>query len=227
MKQLFTFFMLIICSFNLLAMQPQKDCHNASASQKLSQFGLFHFQRDLVSLKEVQDLLKQGANPNTPSYDYKTPLLVYALAFQKEDMAQVLLEAGASVDEAFKSIASGSCYHFAQVLEELVGRGANVNQIVRDEMTALMVSTTRDMGRTEDLMQLGADPNIINKKDGDTALIMAVKNRKAFSVLALVTRKRTDRAMKNNDGNTAFDIAQGNDHIVRLFERAADKEDML
>jgi ankyrin repeat protein len=203
-------------------MQPQGASEKAKIStQRLSESEKFvDLQRDFISAQDFRQLLGQGADP----FNRKIiPSLVIALALDNNEKVKKLLEEGASVDEAFKSIASGSSYYFAEVLKELVKREANINQIVRDEMTALMFSTTRNMGRTEELLELGADPNIVDK-DGNTALHLACQHRKGFSVLSLVTRKRTDRTLRNKAGQTAFDIAQGSDHIIRLFNRTADKD---
>ena len=215
MKYVLFISVLHLSCFTLNSMQPQGESEKAKIfPQRLSESEkLVDLQRDFMSLQDFRQLLRQGADP----FNRKIiPSLVIALALDNNEMVKKLLEGGASVDEAFKSIAPGSCYYFAEVLKELVERGANVNQIVRDEMTALMFSTTRNMGRTEELLELGADPNIVDK-DGNTALHLACKNRKGYSVLSLVTRKRTDRTLRNKAGQTAFDIAQGSDHIIRLF----------
>lgn len=208
---------LYLSCFTLYSMQPQLEAEKTKLSAQESEN--LNFQRQVLTSSHWGFLLRQGGEP----YDSKIPPLVIALAFDEKEMVKKLLEEGASVDEAFKSIAPRNCTSYAEVLKELVKRGANVNQIVRDEMTALMLSVIRNMGRTEELLALGADPNIVDK-DGNTALHLACKNRKGYAVLSLVTRKRTDRTLRNKAGQSAFDIAQGSDHIVRLFGRAADKD---
>jgi ankyrin repeat protein len=135
----------------------------------------------------VEQLLKQGANPNERESDGATPL-AWAATRTNTEIAGLLLKAGADpnltnelgIGPLALAIANGSL----EIVNQLLARGADPNVSRENGETPLM--TTARMGRIDMMKALlakGAAVNARDKKFGQTALMWAAGRPEAVSLL--------------------------------------------
>jgi ankyrin repeat protein len=227
------FFTVIAFAANSYAMQPAQLLRNASreiseaATQELGLIDYYDYAD--IPFAKFEELLREGADPNviTEKGIRVTPL-VFALSSGRNDIGQALLNAGASIDIAFRRIAGNTDY-FDTTLRQLVGMGANINQFYYDGgVTALMhmarLSWNMGSGRMLNLLENGADPDIANV-DGNTALILATQNNQKDKV-KLLLKHNANANIRNREGKKALDIARDNGRadIIAMFSEYKPKK---
>lgn len=135
----------------------------------------------------VEQLLKQGANPNERESDGATPL-AWAATRTNTEIAGMLLKAGADpnltnelgIGPLALAIANGS----SEIVTQLLARGADPNVSRENGETPLMMAAR--MGRIDmmkSLLAKGAAVNAKDKKFGQTALMWAAGRPEAVSLL--------------------------------------------
>ncbi len=164
----------------------------------------------------VKQMLESGAaDVNLRSKRGKTALFM-AIGDGREDMVDLLLEAGADVNASDKCgdtplMAAASC-NDAALVKRLVELGADVNAQNDILVTALMRASTA--GKTEAaraLIEHGADTNIAMKHKW-TPLMYAAGGGHA-EIVAMLLEAGADIDCKDYEGATAIMWASKNGHI--------------
>jgi ankyrin repeat protein len=154
----------------------------------------------------VRTLIQQKVNVNAPYGDGTTPLH-WAAHWDNQDMADLLLRAGAAVNAAndlgvtplWLAGENGSNAMAARLLKA----GANPNVALSSGETPLMVAArTGDTQLVKLLVAAGADVNVKEKRQGQTALMWAASQKQASVAQVLVeagadVRARTREWMEN------------------------------
>lgn len=143
------------------------------------------FVRELDA-KQRAELLRNLKNLDLPREDGRTPLLLLHGLWDTMEILTVLLE-----------------------------RGANVNHIDNNGLTALMLNPVKDM--TKELLKAGADVNMADN-EGNTALHYALKES-AIEDARYLIKKGADYNRANNQGVTPVQIAveKGYDTVLELM----------
>jgi ankyrin repeat protein len=148
------------------------------------------------NLSEVQRLLASGADATFSDRQGITSLL-FAANNGHEDVAVLLLEKGAHVDQAEREEGS------TPLMQTAITGNTSIMKI---------------------LLQHGANPNIRRYSDGDTALILAAENGKVSAVETLLAAK-ADPHIQDKSGATPlhYAVAVDNAEIAGiLFKAGAD-----
>ncbi|CAI8050974.1 Putative ankyrin repeat protein MM_0045 [Geodia barretti] len=127
----------------------------------------------------LRELVRAGSDLNLQNNEGLTPLMIAAWRGTTADITKILLE------------------------------GEHINLDIQEKRTgwsALHFSAERgDSATTEALLKAGANPHL-KDKDGDTAVIMAVKSHEPDTLRELV-RAGSDLNLQNNEGLTPLMIA--------------------
>lgn len=161
-------------------------------------------------------LVEYGADINLSNNKNKTPLIA-ACEYAQEDIVKRLLILGANVNKCDNYSRTPIFYCTnVNILHLLYINDADINIQDMFDCTPLHVHI---MGIYDDvseaLIDLAPDLNIINE-DGETALMIAIDNRKINIVKKLLEAK-ADVNITDNEGNTAFD------HIDNKFTPSTTK----
>lgn len=197
MKNIFLFFIIASTLFSLYGMEK---------AQPATRDALIHAVR-LPDAKEVERLLKAGANPNAK---WDTPPGVNVLHFLSYNFNTL----GEEVNEAYLSI-----------IRSLLQHGADVN--IRDSQESTPLMYAAGLWEKDDVISLlldnDAQPNLQNKA-GATALMTAAGYGHAGTVDILLKRG-ADKTLRNNAGETALDVARKEKAKALSFEH--DKYDAV
>ncbi len=151
------------------------------------------------NVKQVNKLLEQGANPNTPYYSYRIPL---HLATENNfiTIVQLLLDKGA--DPNITDITGGTPLRAAAGLnlpaigQLLLDKGANPNAIAKDGSTPLHSAASNGSNEmVHTLLQAGVNP-LIKDDEGKTALDQ-VMNPPLWNSISMQVKKITIDLLKN------------------------------
>ena len=165
-------------------------------------------------LQKVKVLLDAGADANAVyNRDYKSHITHFAAAKGYLEVLSLLLERGASIENAdhFRRTA----LHFAAangrlaVVEMLLSRGAYIEACDRDGETALHNAAANGSWPVcEHLLDKGAQVNVINE-DGGTPLHFAA-NTKAENteVIEGLLKRGADATLRTNKNRTALGLAR-------------------
>ena len=161
-------------------------------------------------------LLEKGADVNVKGNDGETALLVASGDGHKEIVA-MLLEKGADVNaknnDGFTSLMWASNYEHTEIVRLLLENGADVNAKSNDGQTALMIVSDCDEEFMEYFIGLQGDRQVqmMNNKE---------------NIISLLQRYGADFSLKDNNNNTAFDLANQcsdswviADDIIKLLKR--------
>lgn len=135
----------------------------------------------------IQHAIDAGASPERLPDPYSSPLLrVLAQCGRHPNWkkcAEVLINGGCELEQGNNSMIIDCCSHFFEpensivILEFLVGHGADVDATDRNGLTALCQSAYwKRNSVVKALMDAGADPNIIMKREG-VSLIESIRSR--------------------------------------------------
>ena len=149
------------------------------------------------NIRHIEKCLAKGADINTKTDDYYTPLM-YAAMFNTAEVVRFLIEHGADVNaQNFQRqtallliISQNSWPWHPDVISELAKGGANVNEIFDGGLTLLMLAARdchyySDGDIAAELIEAGANINFMNK-DGKTALMLAYEEKNFGTVRALL-----------------------------------------
>lgn len=92
----------------------------------------------------------------------------------------------------------------SEIAKKLIDSGANINEFNNGGLSILM--TFVSWGYPDFLIDLGANIDFQCKKNGETALMLAVQLNK-FDMVDLLVKRGADISIKNNKGKTAFDFS--------------------
>ncbi|UYV77794.1 hypothetical protein LAZ67_15002307 [Cordylochernes scorpioides] len=146
---------------------------------------------DLAILGEhvemVKLLLESGAQVNRTDRRGSTPLYLSCCTAQNEEIAKILIKAGADIN-ARTDLYSRTCLHHSgkiNIADILLRNGASIN--IQDSLGYTPLNAAVQMGNLEMVMFLlskGADPNIMDYDDGfPLHIAIAFGNRKAVELL--------------------------------------------
>lgn len=176
------------------------------------------------NVREVDSLLKAGADVNASGNDGKTPLMVAAKKGHS-DIALLLINKGAEVNATNSNGTTALMFFSAHgdvnVVRLLYDKGAKTDTIDKDGWTAL--ARAAEGGHIEVLRALikaGADVNLQNEA-GNTALIKAVMKGQ-IKVIKELIKKGANVNVEQNDGWTPlmFATQRGNTAVVRVLIKA-------
>jgi len=128
------------------------------------------------NVDQVRELLARGADVKARDQEHDEGVLILAAKFADVAMAQLLLNAGAAVDE--RDDQGRTALFFAQpgskLFEVLLRAGANVNARDEEGNTILMrkVGESASLPEVEELLRLGIDLGARNKA-GESAFDIA------------------------------------------------------
>ena len=136
----------------------------------------------LGDAKIARDLLKAGADPNKPckeGFDGFTPLVMAVAISRSAEVASLLIDAGANVNDKWSE---GATPIFETTADQLYGlakllvdRGANVNERMGNGLTPLMYAARNGSSRCVDLfLDAGADINAVEEEHGVGAFGLAL-----------------------------------------------------
>jgi ankyrin repeat protein len=174
----------------------------------------------------VQSLLAGGANINTSSSEGATALH-YAANDGNLAVVEVLLRAHADVNartnDGYTPLHSAVHCRDVRVVRALLAAGADVNARTENNVTPLILSIDMAWGKPEitlTLIQAGADVNIAESPDGDTALWIAT-TESALEVMEALLKKGANPNLQPRNGYTPLHIAAMNGLVdeVKLLLR--------
>lgn len=193
-----------------------KKVKSKLANEKLAH--IYSAEYEVIPLATIEDLLKMGANPNVQAENQFTPLLRAAFA-QRRDIAELLLKAGANLEDAF-TIAIGEVKG-EDAMRFLIRLGANPNRVDQNGTPLLFSLLKNGKGwyKTKVLLEEGADPDIQDNNGNTTLMKLIGQPYQSLDEIKLLLDFNADPTIKNKAGLTALDIArlQGRDDIVRFL----------
>ena len=166
-------------------------------------------------LHKDPSLLTSGRRP--------TPLLHHAILRRQPDIAKVLIEAGADLNEPDRAartpLHAAVLGRDARTLELLLQRGADMTRRDQQGWTPLHHTAARaDADATRQLLAQGCDPNIRSGLGGTPLHEAAAAG--ALTVARLLLDAGTDRHIRSDTGATAVEIARefGHPEMVALLQ---------
>jgi len=167
----------------------------------------------------VKELLEQGEDVNTKTYEDELSLLHLALLNRDEDMARLLIEHGADIEA--EDIGGNRPLHLAvalnmpEMVKLLLDLGADINAKARYGRTPIMFSAShKDLRIFEMLVERGANP-FDKDYEGSTLLHYAAANRN----IPLINRLSLPINITNEKGETPLHFAAwtGDKEVVDLL----------
>ena len=166
-----------------------------------------------VDISTVQTLLKSGAYVNHTDLNGNTALLS-ACKNGQEDVAKLLLQHGADVNQVFKSTGD-SALTFAtktmssiDLVEELLKSGAYINHVNDSNNTALYNAcrnTQQDIVKL--LLDRGATASHVCKQTGNSALLVAISDMFSVGIIEQLVKSDSNINHADKSNNTALKIA--------------------
>ncbi|EDY22078.1 ankyrin repeat protein [Chthoniobacter flavus Ellin428] len=145
----------------------------------------------------VEEALKDGVAVDVTD-DVGAPMLAWAAHYKRLDIVDLLLKHGANVDQRNAKTSKTALQEFA-----LYGKDGNDGEAAE---------------RMQELLDRGADPNVVTK-DGDTALMIAARTGTKGENLMLLLKLTKDLNARNKDGKTALGLAReyGNQDVAEIL----------
>jgi ankyrin repeat protein len=136
----------------------------------------------LGDAKIARDMLQAGADPNKPckeGFDGVTPLVMTVGVSRSVEVASLLIDAGANVNEEWSQdttpIFETTADQFYDLAKLLLDRGAKVNVRMSNGLTPLMYAARNGASRCVDLfLDAGADINAVEEEHGVGAFGLAL-----------------------------------------------------
>ncbi|TXI19622.1 MAG: ankyrin repeat domain-containing protein [Nitrosomonas sp.] len=171
------------------------------------------------NLTDVTKLLKKGANPDTPSREGYTPLMIAAQTMNLK-LAGLLIDAGADLRIRNKygetAIMLASYHGQKDMVRLFYMKGAEINH--RGWNPLLYAASNGHSDTIQLLLTVDADINSISN-NGTTPLMMAVRGNHLDAV-SLLLAKGADPTIKNEQGDNALSWAEKKEHrkILQLLK---------
>lgn len=136
----------------------------------------------LGDAKIARDMLQAGADPNKPCkevFDGVTPLVMTVGVSRSVEVASLLIDAGANVNDEWSEdttpIFETTADQFYDLAKLLIDRGAKVNVRMSNGLTPLMYAARNGASRCVDLfLDAGADINAVEEEHGVGAFGLAL-----------------------------------------------------
>ena len=165
--------------------------------------GIMGYRRGKKDTKAIVKLLLDlGADPNTKNGYFRTTPLYKALLNGDNDIAKLLIERGADVNEMGNTISEATPIHVVdtkELMTIIIAKGADVNSVDKNGDTPLHAEV-RNPELVQILLDNNADPNIRNR-NGLTALDVARGEgyEKTIALLEPHTREGVEAIDVNTD----------------------------
>ncbi|CDK31006.1 ankyrin repeat domain-containing protein [Candidatus Babela massiliensis] len=177
--------------------------------------------------KEVIELIKLGANPNTKDKEGSTTLM-QAIYLEDISIIEVLIALGANVNSQNNynnnALRIASYYNYANIVNLLLAKGADINIKDINNSTALMAAVKLGQYDTVKLLlEQGANVNTQDSNQ-DTALILAAWCRHN-NIGELLLEYKANVNTRDKTGNTPLILATRKSCsglIKSLLEKGAD-----
>lgn len=154
-------------------------------------------------IKQLEALLKAGANPNAVANQWGENPLMHAVLHGNVEMTRMLLEAGANPDmkgRGFTPLGMASLLGHTQVVRLLLKAGADVDKKSDDGNTPIIAATIMNrLAVVQALLSHHADTTIWNREGRTSLSIAAQENRP--DLVALLLRAGVDPNVKDRNGN--------------------------
>jgi ankyrin repeat protein len=184
-----------------------------------------------MDIQAVRVALAHGADPNYLDPEIKTPLLLFALADKKPDIAILLLEHGADAkvelvieEQRVPSLVLAAKMDDPTLIAKLIERGADPT--ATDNYGNTPLASAAFNGREGSVRALLADGVSANQFDGRgrTPLLWAVGTSN-LSMLALLLENGADPNLAGKDGLSPMSAAKskGNQAIISALRKAGAK----
>ncbi|MEB3310246.1 MAG: ankyrin repeat domain-containing protein [Snowella sp.] len=175
---------------------------------------------DLIT---VQQLLDAGVNVNCSDRDQATPLM-YAVVNHQLDMVNLLLSAGARVNQAkpphqITALMLAAAHNRVEICDRLIQTEIELDAVNDDGSTALMVAAYKGHSViVQSLLTAGANPHLIDTQ-GDSALKLAIQSKNLATIATLL-----QFGVDPNSGNVLLLATRlGQKEAVKLLlEKGAD-----
>lgn len=175
-------------------------------------------------LDDVRTLLQNGIDVNKPFNDGITPLHVSVINNQ-ENIAAVLIQAGAKIDEPDSTthatpLHMAALYGRVGIAELLIKKGANVNALMKFEITPLLVAAQFKHPQIVEIL-LNKKVNINHAdQEGFTALHFAAQNGDEIITRLLLNHGANTKLKDKTNNATPLMVAIENSHpnVARLLQ---------
>jgi ankyrin repeat protein len=196
-------------------------------------FTPFHGQndaRDRALIESARMLLAAGADPNTRDGRFGVPALYGVTGMHhRAGIARLLLEAGANPTDGESVFHAAEAFH-EDALILLREFGVKLNDVGEWGNTPLyFLLRWHDLGKEgkpargfDWLLANGADPNVGNGKEQETALHVAVRRGQPVGVIEKLLAHGANPDLRRGDGASPWLLARraGHDDVVAALERA-------
>jgi len=184
---------------------------------------LLYYAVDKNNLELTKALVKRGVNVDYQSSKGKTPIRI-ALATNKLDIAQVLLDAGADINirdhDNMHGLLKATENDHDEAVIFAISHKANLDYQIEGGKTALMLAVQKkNTIIIKALLEAGANTAIQNTS-GKTALMMAVTDV-SLNIIALLLSYPVDLTIKDDIGRTVVDYAEKM-HNMELINKFTD-----
>ena len=182
--------------------------------------------------KAVGELVKEGADINVRD-EYGRTALILAAELGYSERVEALVGLGADINAKgkygytalMKAAEDGWLCSRAKIIRLLVSKGADLNAMSVNGETALAIATGRGYKwLAELLISKGADVNARRGVDGWSILMINSAYTGKKEMVELLISSGADADLKNDKGETPYDLA-GNDEIRELLKEAMKKKE--
>jgi ankyrin repeat protein len=200
-----------------------KDKINDVLPMHIAGYTPLHYAVRFSNLNSLIALIEAGANVNARANDGLTVLMLASMYAEDPIIIETLVKYGANIndiDTKGKTALMYAAFYFSdqEIISTLVNLGANINQKDQTGYTALMYAVINhykpnSLSLIITLLNLGSHIND-QTNSGYTALMLAAKNNESPNIILYLLESGASGKLKNKDGNTAFDLVKGNNHLV-------------
>ena len=168
------------------------------------------------SLQQIEEMLKNGANPKAVDEKGRNAFILASLFNGKPQIVDILKKYNVDInakdvngyDSLMLSIISNNSLEFSQ---KLINNGINVNNKTNTDISSLMVAvgTTADQKLINNIIKAGGDVNYKNKSE-ITPLMIASKITQNPQVIEALLKAGANKNEKDKYGISIYEIAKSN-----------------
>eukprot|EP00752_Nemacystus_decipiens_P003712 g3421.t1 len=155
----------------------------------------------------ASNLLRHGADKDKLDSSGDSPLILASKAGHLSTV-EVLLEAGADVNiigASASALGAAAEYGYTEVMEAIIGRGAEVNAAFDDGSTALhRAARNSEPDAVDALIKAGAKTEIVGYPDDNLTPLLVAAAQDAFETMCALLRHGADPNATDSLGNTAL-----------------------
>ncbi len=168
------------------------------------------------SLQQIEEMLKNGANPKAVDEKGRNAFILASLFNGKPQIVDILKKYNVDInakdkngyDSLMLSIISDNSVEFSQ---KLINNGININSTTNTDISSLMVAlgTTDSDKLVKDMLKAGANINYKNKSE-ITPLMIAAKITQNPKIIEALLQNGANKNAKDKYGISIYEIAKSN-----------------